>query len=104
MKYYFKIKRVFTKYFVGLLDLEQLSRHTPAGEANTVFLPSDGRYDWMLAKMWVKSSDFNVHQLVTHFLRTHLTSEVFAIAMYRQLAAVHPVYKVDSETHGLLLY
>lgn len=48
----------------------------------------------MLAKMWVKSSDFNVHQLVIHTLRTHLTSEVFAIAMYRQLAAVHPVYKV----------
>ncbi|XP_067249526.1 polyunsaturated fatty acid 5-lipoxygenase-like isoform X3 [Chanodichthys erythropterus] len=65
-----------------------------AGEANTVFLPSDNQYDWMLAKMWVKSSDFNVHQLVIHILRTHLTSEVFAIAMYRQLAAVHPVYKL----------
>ncbi|KAI2646726.1 Polyunsaturated fatty acid 5-lipoxygenase [Labeo rohita] len=31
----------------------QLSRQTTAGVGNTVFLPSDNEYDWMLAKMWL---------------------------------------------------
>uniref|UniRef100_A0A8C1SSQ4 Arachidonate 5-lipoxygenase n=1 Tax=Cyprinus carpio TaxID=7962 RepID=A0A8C1SSQ4_CYPCA len=72
----------------------QLSQ-TP-GEMSPIFLPRDNKYDWMLAKMWVRSSDFLVHQLVTHLLKTHLLSEVFEMAMYRQLSAVHPVYKVSS--------
>ncbi|KAL1276668.1 hypothetical protein QQF64_036291 [Cirrhinus molitorella] len=70
----------------------QLSQ-TP-GEMSPIFLPSDNEYDWMVAKMWVKSSDFNVHQLITHLLKTHLVSEVFEMAVRRQLSAVHPVHKL----------
>lgn len=72
--------------------LKQLSQKP--GETSPIYLPNDNEYDWTLAKMWVKSSDFNVHQLVTHLLKTHLISEVFEVTMYRQLSTAHPVYKV----------
>ncbi len=82
--------------------LKQLSQ--TKGESSPIFLPSDNEYDWMLAKMWVKSADFNVHQLVTHLLKTHMISEVFEVAIHRQLSVVHPVYKVHVFPYMVMIF
>ncbi|KAI4878771.1 hypothetical protein NFI96_028771 [Prochilodus magdalenae] len=65
-----------------------------AGPQNPVFLPSDPEPDWLLAKMWVRNSDFQVHQLLSHFLCTHMIGEVCCIATLRTLPEVHPLHQL----------
>lgn len=64
------------------------------GADNPIFLPSDPAEDWLLAKTWVRHSEFLVHEMVTHLLRTHFVMEAFFLSMLRQLPMCHPVFKV----------
>ena len=59
-----------------------------------LFLPSDPPMAWLLAKTWVRSSDFQLHQLQSHLLRGHLIAEVISVATMRSLPSLHPIYKV----------
>ncbi|XP_070249098.1 polyunsaturated fatty acid lipoxygenase ALOX15-like [Myotis yumanensis] len=59
-----------------------------------LFLPTDPAMAWLLAKCWVRSSDFQLHELVSHLLRGHLMAEVIAMATMRCLPSIHPIFKL----------
>ncbi|KDP43421.1 hypothetical protein JCGZ_16708 [Jatropha curcas] len=61
-----------------------------------VFTPghdATGCWLWRLAKAHVIAHDSGIHQLVSHWLRTHACVEPYIIAANRQLSEMHPIYR-----------
>ncbi|KAI5081794.1 hypothetical protein GOP47_0001537 [Adiantum capillus-veneris] len=54
--------------------------------------PGITMWTWRLAKAHVATVDSGVHQLVSHWLRTHACVEPFIIATHRQLSMMHPLH------------
>ncbi|XP_054565331.1 polyunsaturated fatty acid lipoxygenase ALOX12-like [Eptesicus fuscus] len=71
----------------------QIQPPSPSCPSPPLFLPSDPPLAWLLAKMWVRSTDFHVHEPQYHLLNTHLVGEVIAVATMRCLPGLHPVFK-----------
>jgi hypothetical protein len=63
-------------------------------ERDPVFTPHDTEHDWLAAKIYVRCSEGNVHQMIGHALRTHFVMEPFVMVTMRNLPDPHPVYKL----------
>ncbi|PWA74815.1 lipoxygenase 7 protein [Artemisia annua] len=63
-------------------------------QAFTPCWDSTGAWLWKLAKVHFLSHDAGIHQLYSHWVRTHCCTEPYIIASNRQLSAMHPIYRL----------
>ncbi|XP_070249236.1 polyunsaturated fatty acid lipoxygenase ALOX12-like [Myotis yumanensis] len=72
----------------------QIQPPNPSSPIPPIFLPSDPPLTWLLAKIWVRSAEFQLQQIKYHFMNTHMLAEVIAVATMRCLPGLHPVFKL----------
>jgi hypothetical protein len=72
----------------------ELRRDSSPQTEPEVYTPLDGVGVWMLAKAFVNTNDSAMHQVVSHWLRSHACVEAFIIASRRQLSLAHPINRL----------
>uniref|UniRef100_A0A3B3TC96 Lipoxygenase domain-containing protein n=1 Tax=Paramormyrops kingsleyae TaxID=1676925 RepID=A0A3B3TC96_9TELE len=81
----------------GLMPIAIQLKQKP-GEENPIFTPKDKPEAWLLAKIWVRNSDFYIHELVSHLLKTHLLAEIFFFSIFTCLHDHHPILRIFAVT------
>ncbi|XP_033100774.1 arachidonate 15-lipoxygenase B-like, partial [Anneissia japonica] len=61
---------------------------------NPVFLPSDPKYTWMMAKLWFNLADASYHEACSHLAFTHFILETISVAVNRHLSQSHPLFRL----------
>jgi arachidonate 15-lipoxygenase len=88
-KYVFAPRALFFVRACGRRTLRPVAVQIAPG-AGPVYYPGDGT-PWEIAKLLVNMADGNDHELVSHLGLTHLLTEPFVLATYRQLDPLHPL-------------
>ncbi len=90
-KYVFWPRALFFVPATGRRALRPVAVQVTQAGQSPVFYPGDGT-PWEIAKILVNMADGNDHELVSHLGLTHLLTEPFVLATYRQLDPQHPLY------------
>eukprot|EP00878_Enallax_costatus_P039840 GHUV01045762.1.p1 GENE.GHUV01045762.1~~GHUV01045762.1.p1 ORF type:complete len:306 (-),score=73.45 GHUV01045762.1:991-1908(-) len=74
----------------------ELAHYTPEkpNTPSTVYTRKDGDNIWLLAKLLFMVVDSAVHNLISHWLRTHACAEPYLISTRRQLSPTHPIFRL----------
>jgi len=66
----------------------------PHDDEAPIFTSNCYEYDWLIAKTFVANADAQLHMVKHLYLETYAVMEPFALALLRQLSAMHPVYRL----------